>query len=245
MAQQHNVEFASRVLQDIAKERESGRVPVVVLDLDLTLLDNRPRTRAILRDFIHAHVEDVRMRATALERLEGHSIVYSIQENMKAIGIEAENFRQDGLSFWMDRFFADRFCAFDTPYAGAAEACVRMVDDGAHVVYLTGRYQDTQAVGTVQSLRQYGFPIGQLRTQLVMKTSRSESDMAYKRRVAEELIRLGTPVAAVDNEPGHCNTMRELFPDASVALFGDMHSPKAPERVAGVSLLSGWEAFSL
>ena len=113
------------------------------------------------------------------------------------------------------------------------------------MVYLTGRYQDTQAVGTVESLRRYGFPIGQLGTQLVMKTSRSESDMAYKRRVAEELIRLGTPVAAVDNEPGHCNTMRELFPEATVALFGEMHSPKAPEPAQGVDRLSSWLAFSL
>ena len=107
---------------------ERGSVPVVVLDLDLTLLDNRARTRAILRDFVHGMVPDVRTRAVALERLETHSIVYSIQENMKAIGVDAERFRQDGL-FLDGAIFSDRFCSFDTPYPGAAEACSRMLDE--------------------------------------------------------------------------------------------------------------------
>ena len=198
------------VVEKVESVCTEGGIPLVVLDLDLTLFDNRERTRAIMRDFIHASMENSRQQLSALERVSGHDIVYSIQVNMAAIGVEGEQFRNEGLPFWMERFFSDRYCVFDIPYGGAPEACKRLLGLGAHIVYLTGRYADTQAVGTIQSLRHYGFPIAELGTQLVMKTSRQESDFAYKRRVAETLVRLGTPVAAVDNEPGHCNPMKEL-----------------------------------
>jgi len=245
MSQKVDLEYASEVVEKVESVFAEGAIPLVVLDLDLTLFDNRERTRAILRDFIHASMTDKRQQASALERLTGYDIVYSIQQNMSAIGVEGEQFRKEGLPFWMERFFSDRYCVFDVPYGGAPEACGRLLSLGAHIVYLTGRYADTQAAGTVKSLRHYGFPVAELGTQLVMKTSRQESDYAYKRRVAETLVRLGTPVAAVDNEPGHCNTMSELFPAASVAQFGNMHSPQAPQLADGVKSLGDWAGFLL
>ncbi len=239
------MEFAAGVLDGIEQARQAGSPPIVVLDLDLTLFDNRERTRAILRDFLLSSDMEPRTRAAAIERLEAHSIVYSIQENMEAIGVSNEMFRGGGLDFWMERFFSDRYCVFDTPYPGAPEACQRLRKEDASLVYLTGRYADTQAVGTVQSLRHYGFPIAELGAQLVMKTSRQESDTAYKRRVSEELLQMGTPVAAVDNEPGHCNTMKSLFPAAQVALFDSLHSPQAPDLESGIAVFDSWLPFTL
>ena len=239
------MEFAASVLEAVEKARQGGRPPLVVIDLDLTVFDNRERTRAILRDYLLASDLSPRTRAAALERLESHKIIYSIQENMEAIGVSNDMFRATGLDFWMERFFSDRYCIYDTPYAGAPEACQRLRKEDASLVYLTGRYADTQAVGTVQSLRHYGFPIAELGAQLIMKTSRQESDMAYKRRVSEELLQMGTPVAAVDNEPGHCNTMKGLFPQAQVALFDSFHSPKAPSLNEGIAVFDSWLPFTL
>lgn len=245
MSHQQELEYASSVLGRVEKVREEGKLPLVALDLDLTLFDNRPRTRHILQDYIHGHVDDVRQQAAAMERLSQHEIVYSIQENMDVIGVTGETFRTQGLPFWMERFFSDRYCTFDVPYTGAPQVCKILREKGAHVVYLTGRYADTQAVGTLESLRHHGFPIGELGTHLIMKTSRQESDYAYKRRVAEELLWMGVPVAAVDNEPGHCNTMAELFPDADVAVYGNLHSPRAPELNEGIGRLDSWLPFLL
>ena len=236
--------WAAEVLGEIQRvRREKGGRPIVVLDIDLTLLDNRERTRHILRDYLMASARSESEKVVALQELERRQIVYSIQENMAALGVEGDEFRQSGLPFWMERFFSDRYARFDVPYPGAPAACRRMRDEGAVIIYLTGRYVDTQATGTVDSLRHYGFPIAEMGTQLVMKTSRSESDTDYKRRVAEEIRGYGEVVAAVDNEPGHCNTMATLLPSASVALMDTLHSGKGGplgERVTTIQSFLGF-----
>jgi hypothetical protein len=245
MSLKEEVQYASAVMERTESVIAEGKVPIVVLDLDLTLLDNRERTRSILRDYVLSRETSPRNRSAALELLSTREISYSIQENMEALGIEGDEFRNVGLPFWLERFFSDRYCVFDIPYGGAAEACRRLAGTGALLVYLTGRYADTQAVGTLQSLRHFGFPVAEIGTQLVMKTSRQESDRGYKRRVSEEILRMGVPVAAVDNEPGHCNTMSELFSGAHVAQFGSMHSPQAPNLNEGIHRIFSWMSFAL
>ncbi len=237
--------WASEVLGEIQRVRgEKGGRPIVLLDIDLTLLDNRERTRHILRDYLMASARSESAKVSALQELERRQIVYSIQENMAALGVEGDEFRQSGLPFWMERFFSDRYARFDVPYPGAPAACQRMRAEGAVVVYLTGRYVDTQATGTVDSLRHYGFPIAEMGTQLVMKTSRSESDTDYKRRATSELRGYGEVVAAVDNEPGHCNTMASLLPSARVAWMDTMHSGKGGELSEGIAPIQSFLGFA-
>ena len=50
MSHQQELEYASSVLGRVEKVRKEGKLPLVALDLDLTLFDNRPRTRHILQD---------------------------------------------------------------------------------------------------------------------------------------------------------------------------------------------------
>ena len=237
--------WASDVLLEIKRVRgeQRGR-PIVVLDIDLTLFDNRERTRHILRDYLIASARSESDKVSALLELERRQIAYSIQENMAALEIEGDEFRQSGLPFWMERFFSDRYARFDVPYPGAPAACQRMREEGAVLVYLTGRYMDTQATGTVDSLRHYGFPVAEMGTQLVMKTSRSESDMDYKRRVISEIRGYGEVVAAVDNEPGHCNTMASLLPSARVAWMDTLHSGKGGELEEGIVTIQSFLGFT-
>lgn len=237
--------WASDVLQEIRRVRgeQRGR-PIVVLDIDLTLFDNRERTRHILRDYLMASARSESDKVSAILELERRQIAYSIQENMGALGIEGDEFRQSGLPFWMERFFSDRYARFDVPYPGASAACQRMREEGAVLVYLTGRYMDTQATGTVDSLRHYGFPIAELGTQLVMKTSRSESDTDYKRRATSEIRGYGEVVAAVDNEPGHCNTMASLLPGARVAWMDTLHSSKGGALEEGIATIQSFLGFT-
>jgi len=236
--------WATEVLAEITRvRREKDGRPIVVLDIDLTLFDNRERTRHILRDYLLASARSESERVSALLELERRQIGYSIQENMAALGVEGDEFRQSGLPFWMERFFSDRYARFDVPYPGAPAACRRMREAGAVLVYLTGRYMDTQATGTVDSLRHYGFPVAEMGTQLVMKTSRSESDTDYKRRVTSEIRGYGNVVAAVDNEPGHCNTMASLLPGARVAWMDTLHSGKGGPLAEGVVTIQSFLGF--
>jgi len=237
-------EFAAAIFDEIKVVRERGGRPLVVLDIDLTLMDNRERTRQILVDYLNQSGRSGGELETALEAVRSRDIIYSIQENMAAIGVEGDEFRSKGLPFWMECFFADEYCQYDSPYADAARACQALHEAGGVLVYLTGRYADTQSVGTVASLREHGFPIAVLGTMLIMKTERSESDMDYKRRVAKELGAMGQAVAGVDNEPGHCNTMKAFLPSAKIAHMDTLYGGRGGPLNEGISILKHWSAFT-
>ena len=52
----------------IAAVKRTGKLPVAVLDVDLTLVENAPRTRAILRDYARALVGTWDEADRAIER---------------------------------------------------------------------------------------------------------------------------------------------------------------------------------
>jgi hypothetical protein len=219
--------------------RDCGAAALALLDVDLTLFDNTPRTRHILAHYLLARDMDDAERQRLLHDVWVRPIVFSVKDNLGRLGVPRDEISDRGLEFWKERFFSDAYCQFDVPYAGAAAACRRLVDSGVTVVYLTARYVDTMATGTVDAFRRHGFPICEPGTMLVMKSDRVESDDAFKRRAADGLARLGTVVAAVDNEPGHCNALLERFPDAAIACVATMHGPWAPPLDPRIPRISG------
>lgn len=235
--------FARATLARIDALGNKGDLPVVALDLDLTLFDNTPRTRRILVDYFLERDMDADERHARIEEAWTRPLVFSILENLAALGVSRQEAQTRAFEFWWRHFFSDTYCSFDVPYSGAAEACRLLHSRGALLAYVTGRYADKMATGTVDSLRRYGFPICEPRTMLVMKTTPEESDDGYKRRVLQELPRMGEVVAAVDNEPAHCNVMREVLSGANVAIMMTRHSPTAPALEAGITRFRRWAAF--
>lgn len=211
--------------------------PVVVFDLDGTLMDNRPRTLAILREFAD------RCRAKEPElaaRLEGATLAdlaYLLTDSLERLGAHRTELVAEMQAFWRDRFFADPHLVHDVALAGAVEFVKACYDAGAVLVYLTGRDLPLMGIGTFQSLRDLGFPIGVPGTELVLKPDANMPDEAFKRLAAPELARVGHVIAAFDNEPANCNVMQASYPDAHVVFVDTQHMPGAPALDAGVHVI--------
>lgn len=210
--------------------------PVVVLDLDLTLVENAPRTRAVLRSWL-AEITSER-RAEAIAHAASMPLVFSIRDNLTTlIDVLAVPDRDahlaSGIAHWKRGFFDPAYLVHDEAMPGAAEAVAKLAKAGATIVYLTAR-PGTLAAATTQHLFELGFPAADAGAVLVTKTDPNEGDHAFKVRALAWCARLGEVVLCAENEPAHANAMHHAFPDALTVLVTTRHSLPAPALEAGV-----------
>jgi beta-phosphoglucomutase-like phosphatase (HAD superfamily) len=234
----HNEQHATlRAILRRCRVERAQRTPVVVFDLDGTLVDNRPRTLAILREFAVRCRDRQPELADRLERAYEHELEYLLSDSLVRLGAPGSDLSAEMEAFWRERFFADSHLLHDTPLAGAIEFARACYDAGAVLVYLTGRDLPLMGLGTFASLRDLGFPIGVPGTELVLKPDAAMPDEAFKRLTAPDLARVGHVIAAFDNEPANCNVMRAHYPDAHVVFVDTQHMPGAPELLPGVHVV--------
>ncbi len=231
---QHSVLKA--VLRRCQAEKARG-TPVVVFDLDGTLMDNRPRTLAILREFANQCRPRDPHLAQRLDGARAGDLAYLLTDSLERLGAHRTELLAEIQAFWRDRFFADPHLAHDVAVPGALGFARSCYDAGAVLVYLTGRDLPLMGTGTFQSLRDLGFPIGVPGTELVLKPDAAMPDEAFKRLSAPELTRVGRVVAAFDNEPANCNVFRAHFPDAHSVFVDTQHMPGAPALDPGVHVV--------
>jgi beta-phosphoglucomutase-like phosphatase (HAD superfamily) len=216
---------------------KARRTPVVVFDLDGTLVDNRPRTLAILREFAAQHRDRDADVAQRLENAGLSDLSYLLTDSLERLGIHRTDLVAELEAFWRDRFFADPHLSHDVALSGARDFAHACYAAGAVLVYLTGRDLPLMGTGTFQSLRDLGFPIGVAGTELVLKPDAAMPDEAFKRLTAPELARVGHVVAAFDNEPANCNVFVAHYPDAHVVYVDTQHMPGAPALEPGVHVV--------
>lgn len=210
----------ARVIDRIREVRAGHRPPVIVFDLDGTLMDNRPRVVAILHELADHWRASHPEAAACCARAHPDDIVYGITENLRHLGVVDPALHREGFEFWKARFFADPHVRHDVEVHGARAFAWACHEAGAVVVYLTGRDLANMALGSFASLRDLGFPIGIIGTELVVKPSFETPDVTFKRSVAPQLSRLGTVVAAFDNEPANVHVFLEAHPE-SIGVFLD------------------------
>ena len=207
----------------LAVATEAGPAGVIAFDLDSTLLDNRPRQAAIVREFAEAH------GITALGGFGPEHLVtgFDTREALGRAGLDPETIARwlpELRAHWVERFFTSEACLHDVPIRGAAAYARRAHATGVQLVYLTAR-PERMRPGTEVVLRRFGFPLPGGGVQLWMKPDDpSVGDEAFKRSAHARLATLGPLVAAFDNEPGHVNDFRQTFPDAEVVLVATGHS---------------------
>ena len=203
--------------------QQAGPAGVIAFDLDSTLLDNRPRQAAIIRDFAATHGISV------LEGFRADHLVtgFDTREALARAGLDPESIARwlpSLRAHWVERFFTSDACLQDIPVRGAAAYARRAHATGVQLVYLTAR-PERMRPGTEEVLRRFGFPLPGPRVELWMKPDDpSIGDEAFKRSTHARLASLGRLVAAFDNEPGHANDFRATFPEAEVVLVATGHS---------------------
>ena len=208
--------------------------PVVVFDLDGTLMDNRPRTAVILQELARELREEAHSAAEILAAARAEELAYLLGDSLRRLGVEHPELVERAESFWRERFFSDHYLKHDVAVAGAVTFARACYEAGAVIVYFTGRDLPFMGIGSFQSLRDLGFPIGVVGTELVCKPDAKIPDEAFKRAEGPKLTRVGRVVAAFDNEPGNCNAFLEMHPEADVVFIDTQHLPGAPpllERV--------------
>jgi len=227
---------ASRLLRGIISDCKGQRV---LFDLDSTLLDNRPRSAVIMREFARACNVPVLSEASA-----EHFPTWSARDSMVLLGMsaaEADDLLEDYLDFWTMRFFSSEYCQYDTDIDGAVSFVHAIHRAGGIVNYLTGR-DETMREGTTASLQSLGFPEpGKADTRLIMKPSANESDDLYKQAELHKLSVLGEIAAAFDNEPSHINSYRTVFPDTVCVHLDTDHSMREVRLLDGIVSIRNFE----
>jgi hypothetical protein len=217
----------------------SGKAaPVVVFDLDGTLFDNRPRSHAILQELAAEWEARHPEHASRLGRLRPEEMAYLLSDSLARVGLTDAERVAEATEFWKARFFADDHLRHDVPVAGAPAFAKACYDAGAVLVYLTGRDLPLMGIGSFRSLRDHGFPIGVPGTELVLKPDAAMPDEEFKRVEMPKLARVGTIVAAFDNEPVNCNTVLAQNPGCESVLLDTQHLPGAPPLDAGVHVIA-------
>jgi hypothetical protein len=100
--------------------------------------------------------------------------------------------------------------------AGAASYVKTLVQAGAQVVYLSGRGEDERG-STVDILRRFGLPLDS-HEKLVLNPTNAPT-VEYKAAALHEIVKLGQPVAAFDNEKENARMFRRELPQSDVSVF--------------------------
>jgi len=220
------------------RENGKARTPVVVFDLDGTLMDNRPRTAAILRELSTAWTTSHPSMAPKLASAEADDLAYLLTDSLARLGVTRTDLVREAEVFWRERFFTDEYLAHDIEVSGAAAFARACYDAGGILVYFTGRDLPLMGLGSFASLRDLGFPIGVPGTELVLKPDANMPDEAFKRMQGPALQRVGRVVALFDNEPGNCNVLGAHFPEAFSVLLDTQHLPGAPPLDPSVKVIA-------
>ena len=227
-------EKQNKALLDViktVKENTSKQIStIVIFDLDGTLFDNRTRNIYILREIAEQYTHKVPGLANIVDRFTDLSLIkYSLTETLNNFGIthelEIDFIRKE----WEKRFFADSYQRFDVPLPGSKIYVDQLHQAGATIIYLTGRDIQRMLVGTTESLRQYGLPVGIIGTMIIQKQDLSESDETFKVSTVQYIKRSGKVVAVFENEPANINLLHAHFTEAQYFFVETQHKPDAPD----------------
>lgn len=220
------------MLDRVTRVALTGRLPVVVFDLDSTLFDTAGRHYRILGEFVDSHAAELKDLVSGVTHGE---FGWSVTGPLEARGFDHAPTLDELGKFWFNRFFTDDYVQSDLVVPGAAEFVRAVHAAGGFVYYLTGRHVGGMELGTAKALGERGFPLWDGRTLLHMKPDFHTADHAFKAEALDHIRALrGVVVGTFDNEPANCNLFAEHFPEAMNFWLRTTHSPSAPPVAAAV-----------
>jgi len=209
------------------RQHTSETTPIVVFDLDSTLLCTGHRHLRILTEFARA---TAKRRGRAWEKLRdlaptlrADDFGYNVTDPLHARRIRDPILERELGRFWAERYFRSDYCVVDEPAPGAVDYVRAVHEAGALVWYLTGRPQAAMVRGTQDSLTALGFPMD-ARSRLQLRPAEHKGDKDFKVVAGRHIAGHGTVLGQFENEPTNANALLPIFPSALHFLVGDVHS---------------------
>lgn len=192
-------EVLQHVMSSVKGMVSRGDQPIVVFDLDSTLLDHSPRIKRIIHDWSKTQGSrglDIRKR---LEALPDRGLPRKWKEALALVTEVDDATYSSFVKFAWPRYMANRYVLHDAALPGAVRFVKQLEKAGASIVYLTAR-EKTSRAGTLQNLAKLGFPV--TRDGALLLTNHIGGDgHAYKgsEEVRRAISSRGRPVAFFDD----------------------------------------------
>jgi len=228
------------VVRMVSETKESGKLPVVIFDLDGTLFHSGPRSKQIFSEFAQEQGDTILERK--VKEMDAIAMKYKVRESLIDAGIEDSVLQKKIIDSWRAKFFNGEYLKYDEPISGGVEFVSELYDSGALIIYLTGRDAPCMLTGTVSALQKNGFPIGIQQTELIMKPKRYAKTFNFKKKVLKYLKKLGVVIAVFENEPANINLLYETFPDAIAIFIETNHKPNAPPVNEGIEHIKNYNS---
>jgi hypothetical protein len=218
----------------------SDLTPVVIADLDETLINSTPRRCSSFHQAVHDYCGASRSddcgKAFALHLADFESLTNRYDPSPLFDRIELSfGFRRAIQSRALNYYLSEQFVSRDLAIPGAVEYLRELRSRGAAVFFVTARLDRDVWLATMKSLEQLGLAEKNHPERLMLR-SEGESSIAFKRRAFAEIRTWSGKNRAqvqvlMENEPENMNAMKEYFPFAD-AIFVEGAFLKA-EHVKG------------
>jgi len=173
-----------QILEYVRGKTQQGKKTLAVFDLDSTLFDVSPRLERILLDFAAIRWNQIRFpeQVALLKDIKTLHTDWGIQNALVRAGLDRHHpeFQAAIHEYWHKNFFSNHYLQFDVPTEGALEYVQALYQAGAEIAYLTGRDVARMGEGSIEVLKQWGFPVEESRAELVLKPDKKMNDALFK-----------------------------------------------------------------
>lgn len=205
------------------------RTPVIIFDLDDTLIDTRYRKLAILKELSEENLPQSEFHSLCeiLKTASIQHVKYLVKDTLNALGIFHDEFITYTENYWKQKNFSSPYVLLDKPIQGASRYVNWLHRKGGKIIYLTGRDRENMGSGTLQNLKDLDFPVQDI-SNIVMKEDTSVSDADFKKVAIQSLVNQGEVIALFENEGRNLIEMAEYCPNSNLVILDTLQSPNQP-----------------
>lgn len=231
------------ILSDIAAQVENGGpTPIVITDLDETVVDSTTRRYLAVRETLNTQCGID--RSGVCGRIAGLNLDefldlpnrYDQDPLLDRIRAPRGQWRTDFMKSVIDAYLSGRYMEMDQAVPGATEFVQKLQAAGAKVFFISSRWKDTQQNGTERSILDLGMA-EELSPEQVILRPRGMDSLTFKKSAFDFVKKWAEENDAsvelvMENEPENMNAMVRMFPEAhSVFVEGAAIKPEPVDPV--------------